>query len=80
MRLLLGSLQRMYACMIVLLMTAAGYAQELSGIVRDENGNGVEFANVVLMSADSTFINVSAFPPVLKEVCLDIGSLFKIII
>lgn len=57
MRLLLGSLQRMYACMIVLLMTAAGYAQELSGIVRDENGNGVEFANVVLMSADSTFIS-----------------------
>lgn len=57
MRLLRDTLQRLYACMIFLLMATTGYAQGLSGIVRDENGNGVEFANVVLLSADSCFIS-----------------------
>lgn len=57
MRLLHNTLQRLYACVIILLMATAGYAQGLSGIVRDENGNGVEFANVVLLSADSSFIS-----------------------
>ena len=43
--------------MIILLMATTGYAQGLSDIVRDEKGNGVEFANVVLLSADSSFIS-----------------------
>lgn len=42
---------------MLIFMVQVAHAQELKGTVTDEHGSSIEFANVVVLSADSSFIS-----------------------